>query len=680
MAEILDTKKIIRKIHNFYDEFKKKEIKKLLSTDTVTFHLSFYEIAEYDPELADWILKNPTDGFLLLEETLKQFYDINTIESLKVRFVDLPNTEKLKISEIRQKHIGDLVLLQGLIKRKSEIQPRVKFSEYLCTNHDCSLAENKIKVPQIEEKAMLLKACPKCKAPIEKINDIMVDSQNILLEEDFDLLKPGQQPKSINVLLRDDDLVLPNLDSKIAPGRKVFVIGVVNAVKGSTKTGAESVNRTLVIDCNYIGLAEDDEDEIELTEEEINEFEKIAKRDDVYDYLVSNTIPEIEGMKNVKEGGLLMTIGANKVESSRGFTSRGDIHILLIGDPSVAKSQFISSIIKLSSRHAKVTGKGASGVGITAAVVKDEFTGSYALEAGPMVLASGGVLGLDEMDKIAEDDTSYLLEGMEQQTITIAKANIRATLHCETSIIAGANPKHGRFDPTGDISKQINFPAPLISRFDLIFVLKDIPDKKRDNMIGEKILSLYRGDIEIKNSLSVDFLKRYLIYAKRFRPTISKNMTDKLLEYYIKTRSANYDESGIKSIGITPRQLGGLVRLATAYAKLALSKEVTELHIKKAMDMFKYSLEGIGYDSETGTIDIDRIMTGVSASSRNKLKIIRDIIDKLEQEKPEILLDDIVDLGKEEGVDKPGTLKAIESLKTEGVIFEPRKHTYKKLY
>lgn len=680
MNKTLDIKTTIKQIHKFYDNFKRKEIQKILHNGESVLHLSFQDLAECDIELAELLLLYPFDVITLMEQTIKSFYDssYDINNEIKIRFTSLPETEKLKISEIRQKHLGKIILLEGLVKRKTEIQPRVKSINYLCTNPTCSFSEAKIKIYQFDEKASILKTCPKCKSAAELIEEVLVDSQNVVLDEDFDMLKPGQQPKSINVLLRDDDLVLPYLDSKINPGRKVQVIGIVNALKGTTKTGAESVNRTLVIDCNSINLTEYDEDEIKLTDEEMKEFDKIATREDVYEHLVSNTVPEIEGLTKPKEAGLLTIVGGNRIQNERGFKVRGDIHLLLIGDPSVAKSQFIDAILKLSSRSSKVTGKGASGVGITAAVVRDEITKSYALEAGPIVLASGGVLGLDEIDKFAEDDQSYLLEAMEQQTVTIAKANIRATLRAETAIIAGANPKFGRFDPFGSIAKQINFPAPLISRFDLIFVLKDIPDKKRDELIGEKILSVFRGDHK-SGQLSVDFLKRYLSYAKRITPILTKEMTDKLKDYYIKTRSQSYNSGEIKAIAITPRQLGALVRLSTAYAKLSLSKKVEEKHILRAIKMFQFALEGVGYDSDSGTMDVDRIMTGVTAASRNKFKIIRDIIDRLEQEKPEIIHDDVSHLAEKENIKEKELKEILDKLKSETVIYEPRKGIYKKL-
>jgi len=356
--------------------------------------------------------------------------------------------------------------------------------------------------------------------------------------------------------------------------------------------------------------------------------------------------------------------------------------MLLLGDPGAAKSQLLKAATRIAPKSMFVSGKSASAAGLTATVVKDELTKGWALEAGAMVLASGGICAIDELDKMSDDDTSAMHEALEQQTISIAKANIRATLRCETTVLGAANPKFGRFDPFGDIAKQINFPPALISRFDLIFIIRDIPDKKRDEKIAGHILYSHKDKSKTIAKLSPDFLKKYIAYTKEhIKPVLTNEAIEKIKEFYIAIRNAAGDdeENSQKSVPITARQLEAIVRLAEAYAKINLDKQVKLEYAEKAIDLLMYCLKRIGIDPKTGELDIDRITTGVTASTRNLYKLVQNIIDKLEKEVPEIKLELILEEAKKQNISKSDVEKTLNKLKQEGLIFEPRKNIYKKL-
>jgi len=404
-------------------------------------------------------LSNPIELISIMEETLKQFFEssLDTKRKIKIRLTSLPVTEKLMIRDIRSKHIGKLILLEGLVRRKTDVRPRLQYLEYLCTNPSCTYSEQKLKIPQLEDKARTIKTCPKCHSGVELINKLLLDSQNLVLEEiPEQLSNSGDQPKRIGILLQED-LVSPFKDSKTNPGSQVYVIGIVKEVPIPTRTGAESVKYDLIVEGNYIDMTEEDYSDIKISKEEINEIKKLAKKEDIMKILVKNTAPSIFGYNKIKEAMLLQLFGGAGNTKGDGIKTRATIHMLLLGDPGAAKSQLLKSVTSIAPKSMFVSGKSATGTGLTATVVKDENTGGWALEAGAMVLANGGICAIDELDKMSEDDTSTMHEALEQQTISIAKANIRATLKCETTVLAAANPKYGRFDPFSDIMKQIVF-------------------------------------------------------------------------------------------------------------------------------------------------------------------------------------------------------------------------------
>lgn len=919
MMELMDSKDLIKKFHMFFDEYKKKDIKKAIHEGKSFLPISFFDISEYDIELGDQLLAHPKDILMIMEETLREFYIDEGEEPLKLRLTTLPVTEKVMIRNIRSEHLGKLVLLEGLVRRKTDVRPRLTYLEYLCTNPSCSFSEDKIKIPQLEEKAKTIKTCPKCKSGVELLNKELIDSQNLVLEEIAEQLdNSADQPKRINVLLQND-LVSPFKDSRTNPGSRVYVIGTVREIPILTRTGGDSINYELVVEGNFIDLAEDDYEEIEISKEEEQEIKELAAKDNVVETLVANTAPSIYGHNKIKEAIILQLFGGKGGKKGDGIKTRGDIHILLIGDPGAAKSQLLKSATKVAPKSMFVSGKSASAAGLcvspksllltnpggmqdiekvvedrfkgkeekyngfvwkrdnindiqiqsmsdnlqlhsqhpqtiwklkapeyvyevelasgkkieltgntslysivdgspdwiksmdlnagmyvatyphweeemkknglknlsmkkqedidiipgvgnrlkgilvenkvslrktgwhenfsreglkkflskidiedtrleeirkladsditwekivkisrkkpdynyvydltvadshnfvadgvlvhnTASVIKDEMTKGWALEAGALVLANGGLCAIDELDKMSDEDTSAMHEALEQQTISIAKANIRATLKCQTTVLGAANPKFGRFDPYGDIAKQINFPPALISRFDLIFILRDIPDRKRDDMIAGHILQTHKDPKKTKTELSGDFVKKYIAYAKTIQPVLTQEAIDKIKDFYVAIRNASGEEDNdAKSVPITARQLEAILRLAEAYAKIKLDKKVKGEYAQAAIDLLLYCLQKIGIDPKTGELDIDRLTTGVTASTRNEYKLIQQIIDRLETEKPDITFDDIAEQAEKQKIKREDVKKTLDKLKQEGIIFEPRKDVFKKL-
>ncbi len=350
-------------------------------------------------------------------------------------------------------------------------------------------------------------------------------------------------------------------------------------------------------------------------------------------------------------------------------------HNFITSSVMVHNSQILKRIQIVSPKSRFVAGKGASGAGLTVSVVKDEFLSGWSLEAGALVLANKGICCIDEFDKMTKDDRSAMHEALEQQTVTISKANIQATLRAETTVLAAANPKFGRFDPYASIAEQIDLPPSLINRFDLIFPIKDLPDEKKDNELASFILDLHQKKNVDEPEVPTELLRKYFAYVKqKIFPTLNDEAIVELKTYFLKMRSSGSGEGSAKSIPISARQLEGLIRIAEAYAKLRLSDTVTKNDAKKAVDMLHYCLRQIALDEETGNIDIDKIATGIASSQRNKIFGIKEIITELEAKLGKTIpLDDIIEVAKGKGFDEEKVTEVIDKLKRSGDIFEPKR-------
>jgi len=389
----------------------------------------------------------------------------------------------------------------------------------------------------------------------------------------------------------------------------------------------------------------------------------------------------------LKMATALSLFGGTRKPRPGGGYKRGDIHILFVGDPGTGKSEILKSAIDISPRGLYTSGKGSTAVGLTAAVIKDNETGQMNLEAGAIILANGGVAAIDEFDKMDTSDRSALHEAMEQQTVSIAKAGIVATLKAQTAIIAAANPRTGRYDRYKTPTQNINLPPSLLSRFDLIFIVTDKPDPVNDAQMAEFILQNSmegpKDNINSKSSkaapIDVELLKKYIKHARRScLPVLTEEAKEKIKEFYLQLRGQYDSEDAI--VSILARNLDALVRLSEAYAKMALRKKVLISDVEEIIKLFKRYLKDTGYDESTGKIDMDRILVGQSRSSIGKL-------DKMLTRLKEIFEDNnwkaleknnvIQILELEENLDEKWIKDALEELVKEGTLYEPRNNTIK---
>ncbi|MBI4151137.1 minichromosome maintenance protein MCM [Candidatus Woesearchaeota archaeon] len=483
-------------------------------------------------------------------------------------------------------------------------------------------------------------------------------------------MEGGEQPKRLNIFLKND-LVSPMSEKRTNPGVKIMVVGMLKEVPITLKSGAKSVKSEIVFEANFIEPKEEDYYDIKLTPEDEAKIKELAADPALERKFVSSIAPSIYGHEKIKEALVLQLMGGVKKMRDDGVSTRGDIHMLLIGDPGSGKSQMLKRINKVSPKGRFISGKGVSGAGLTASVIKDEFIGGWSLEAGALVLANKGICCIDEMDKMSPDDTAAMHEALEGQTITISKANIQATLRAETTVLAAANPKFGRFDPYDTVAKQIDLPPTLINRFDLIFPIKDLPDAIKDERLAKFVLDLHHN-LKTEAELETGLLRKYIAYAKQHVfPVLTEGAIEEIKNYYLQMRSSGGKEGVIKSVPISARQLEALIRLSEAHARLHLSDKVSRKNAKKAIELVHHYLSLVAMD-ETGAFDIDRVATDTTASTRNKIIIIKELLAELENKTKPVPLQDLVTAAMDKGISESELDEIVQKLRRGGDLYEPK--------
>lgn len=633
--------------------------------------VNFAELSKFDPSLAELLLEQPEEVVKAAELAVEGFDIEGDLKNFNIRFYNLPESQHVGIRNIRSGHISKLLVTEGIVRQKSDVRPQVTSAKFECPS--CGTI---ITVLQVESKFKEPSRCG-CgrKGKFRLVSKELVDAQKIVLEEAPEDLEGGEQPKRMNVFLKAD-LVSPMSEKKTNPGSKIQVSGILKEVPIVAKEGGKLTRFDLMVEANHVEPVEEDYTEIKISKKEEKKILDLAADTKLFPKLISSIAPSIYGYEELKEALLLQLVGGVKKTKEDGTRIRGDMHILLVGDPGSGKSQLLKRVSIVAPKARYVGGKGASGVGLTAAIVRDEFLRGWALEAGALVLTNKGICCIDELDKMTSEDRDAMHEALEQQTISISKANIQATLRAETTVLAAANPKFGRFDPYEMIAKQIDLPSTLINRFDLIFPIRDLPDKDRDEKMAKFILNLHQSDISQESEIPTEFLRKYISYSKqKIFPKLTDSALEEIKEFFVKMRNAGVTEGEIRAIPVSARQLEALVRLSEASARLRLSDKVLKKDARRAIDLLKYCLNIIGIDPETGKIDIDVITTGISSSERSHISQIRDIILNLEETIGKVIpLSDIIAEAKEKNLDESRVEEIVERLKRSGDIFEPKRN------
>jgi len=649
---------------NFF-ETHKKQIGLGAKSGEKVVRINFNDLSEYSPELSEKLINKPEETIQLLELALE---DSGLISNSRVRLVSISPTQNIFIRNIRAKHLGTLISIEGIVRQASEVRPQVTNAKFECPS--CGTI---ISVLQIDKKFREPSRCS-CgrRGGFKEIGKDMVDAQRLIIEESPDTLSGGEQPKRLSVFLKED-LVEPKMEEKTTPGSRVKIIGILQEVAITLSTGALSTRFDLAIEANNIIPMEESFEELEVNEEDEREIKELAADSEIIEKLTKSIAPSVWGYSEIKEALALQLFGGVKKTRSDGTKTRGDIHVLLVGDPGVAKSVMLKYISGIAPKGRYVSGKSSSGAGLTATVVRDEFLRGWGLEAGAMVLSNHGLVCIDELEKMDENDRSTMHEALEQQTVTISKANVQATLRSETSVLAAANPKYGRFDPLEIIAKQVNLAPSLLNRFDVIFILRDLPNKERDESIASHVLHEHKQDFK-RDNIGRELLRKYIAYAKqKFNPVLTDGAVEEIKKFYVSLRNQpSVSGTALKPIPISARQLEALIRMAEATAKARLSKKVTVGDAKRAISLMKFYLMQVGYDDETKTFDIDKI-SGMPASGRSKIFMLKEELEKLENKLGKLIPLEEVEKVFEGRMKKAELEETIDKLVKAGDLFRPRR-------
>ena len=652
--------------------------------------IPFSLIEGADTGLADVLLERPDEVLAAGQRAMRDLLPVPGPEAdgLRLRVTGLPSTAKKLIRGIRESDLNRFLAMDGIVRKATEVRPQIRdavFSCLMCRAEiheaqedgsmvfreplECDPAQGGCGKPQGRTRFRLLP---------EK--STYIDSQRIEIQENPETLKGGAHPQGLTVLLMED------LTGKVIPGNRVTVNGVLKSLQRATSSRSgviRSVTFDLMILGNSLEYKQLEYEEIPVSEEEEALILKFKGDHTVVDKVVLSLAPTIKGMEEEKEAIALQLFGGVEKRHPDGVRVRGDIHVLLVGDPGTAKSQLLRYIADVAPRGIYTSGKGATAAGLTAAAVKDDFAGGrWVLEAGMLVLADGGIAIIDELDKMTPEDRSAMHEALEQQTVSVAKAGITATLNARCPVLAAANPKWGRFNDEKPISEQLDLPPTLLSRFDVIYSIKDKPDQTRDRVLAGQILRSHQEGETLEahrliapekgtstGPFQPEFLKKYIAYARRhIRPVLSNEALEALEDFYVTVRKQGEEPNA--PVPITARQLEAMVRMSEACARARLSPVVDLQDAQRATRIVEGFLKRVS--TVEGKFDIDVIQTGVSHSQRERLDLLMEIMRGLQESQGTFTLDEVRQRAERQGISAGRTEAMFHTLRNQGELMESR--------
>lgn len=667
----------------FYRNYYRDEIGELAQKyprDQQSLWIDWTDIHRFEPDIATDTRNEPDEMVDYFQEALGQ-YDLPVdvdLSDAHVRLHNLPPTDSHAVGGYRSDDIGRLIAVEGQVSKRTKVRPKPVSAAY-----ECERCGTITRIPQGDQGIQEPHECQGCERQgpfnLNRRQSEWRDHQLIRVQQPPEEATDGDGVH-VDVHIEDDLVELVETGDRVT----------VNGVMGLEEPDNDSIAFDPYIDGNSIEVEETDYEDIDI-EEYREEIVAIANGEygDPYDLIVNSIAPKVHGMDTIKLALALQLFGGVRVEYPHGSTERGNSHILLLGDPGTAKSTLLRAVEDIAPRAAFASGKGASSAGMTAAAVADDFGDTkWSLEAGALVIANNGIACVDEIDKVREDAVNSMHEALEDERVNINKAGINTTLPAKTALLAAGNPKYGRFDQYEPIAEQIDLDPALMSRFDLMYMVDDEPDRDEDPEIIGSILENHQTGVaytadpdavsdddidEVTPAIPREAMRAYIALAKKESvPQMPDHIKNDLKHWFAELRHKNGDEEDAP-IPVTFRKLEGVVRLAEASARVRLNDTIDEEDLQRAKDLVMRSMEDVGMDPESGELDADIVETGMSKSQRDRIKnlktLIQDMQDDYDAGVPE---EDLINKALELGMGKNNSLHEIEKLKQKGEIFEPK--------
>ena len=653
---ILTTTMVVDELFKFIKTVYKKEYNDLLLGYTKSLVLDVDKLLIGLPyEVQRFLIKDGT----FIEQVLAEIREIIEDEMKKMGtyqqqgriHIGLRNikTER-RIETVEAADLNRLIRVKGIIVQQTE--KRLKLWRLVVRCYNCGtefIPQEWKEGDKIPKRAL----CPSC-AKVTYVDFLANKSlyknvQQVTLQEVPENLRAGELPPQIPIVLEDA------LVNKVKAGDTVVVDGIVKQRRIPSRTDVEF---EIYIKALNIEKTFEEKGIANLTKEEEQKIKALAKDKELINKLIASTAPHIFGMDKIKLAIILAIIGGVNRNGQR-----GTIHVFLIGDPSTGKTQLLKWIKdSLIQTAIFATGQTSSGVGLTAAVVKDNQRTS--LSIGPVIQAHDGICIIDEVDKMRRDDMIKLNDAMERGVIRIDKAGFHMDLLARATIIAAANPKGERWDSYRTVAENIAMPPTFISRFALIFIVKDIPNKTRDMLLAQKIIQ-NRMAVEAKVPIPLSLLRKYVLYARNFDTVMTPESASILSEFYTKMRNQSHTDTNV--LPIASRQLADLARLSEAFAKLRLHKKVTKKDAQDAIDLYMVFLKQVGYDPENNMFDIDRLYIGVGYGERELINLIHSVLEEAGNEG--LTRNEILNAVEESGGRRDLAEKVLERMNSNGMVY-----------
>ena len=643
--QISDTEQVIQKFEAYYTiimqdkVFKRRYIdderqlmfvplSRIKQDDTI------FSLEMFDIDLADEVLRNPLDMRWCASEAMNRMSENADFPEWEVYFTDLSKYDRFLISDLTSNKMTTLISIDTLVRRISPLQPLIFEAEF-----DCANCGNVINVPQNDDHFSKPTQCICGGKQFRCTNKNYIDCLHLKVTEIPEQIETSQQPQDLYCIVRGT-IAKATKDQGISAGSQVRITGVLLNRPVRRQRGQESNLCEFFLEVFDVQSLAEEIDIKDLTTEDIEQIIALSKNEDCLDILTRSVCPSIYAEEGTpiwhwKRCLILQAFGGvRRIDKKTGSVTRGDIHLYAGGEPGVGKSVVLKWFSKLFPRGVYCTGKGSSGRGLTAVVVRDETSKNPILEAGSLVLANKGMACIDEMPRMGVEELTHMNEAMEQQTVTIHKWGIQATLQSQTPVCAVGNPVNDRFSEYEPPAEQLGLPPTIQDRFDLMVILKDTPEAARDQATMELMARKHSGEELIDpadgEAIPRELLAKYIRYARsKFNPIVKGHCAATLTHYFMTLRKSAQSTYSQPIIPISMRQGDALFRVSQSMARIRLRKTATTECAAVAIDTVRYCMESLAYNPETGTVDASLYMLGRKATTSTKMAIAKATLDEM---------------------------------------------------